>query len=409
MTEPSTMEAPPPDAAPAPTDEAALQAALEDAARLCEAAVQGDLERRLPASGPAARLNVALDDLLDIVDAFVRESGASLDHAARGRFYRRLLLSGMPGSFRVAARTINEATTEMARGAEALAAAGVERERLAGAFEGTIGEVVSTVAAAATEMRATSADLARAARSTTEQAGAAGEAVARTSAAVREAAAAAEALHEAAAAIGAHAGATGRLARGAVAESERTAAAADALVAASRRIEHVTTLIAQVANQTNLLALNASIEAARAGAAGKGFAVVAGEVKGLARQTAAATAEIGEEIAAMRRATDDVAAAIDRIRGSVTEVDTLAARAATAAEEQQRGSAAMREATARAAAEAVKVSGGVSVLLQEARATSEAGGQMELAAADVSRQAETLRSAAVGFLRDVRAGSVSRT
>jgi methyl-accepting chemotaxis protein len=47
-----------------------------------------------------------------------------------------------------------------------------------------------------------------------------------------------------------------------------------------------------IARQTNLLALNATIEAARAGAAGKGFAVVAGEVKALAAQTSAATAQI---------------------------------------------------------------------------------------------------------------------
>jgi methyl-accepting chemotaxis protein len=51
-------------------------------------------------------------------------------------------------------------------------------------------------------------------------------------------------------------------------------------------------VIVDIAEQTKLLALNATIEAARAGEAGKGFAVVANEVKALANQTNAATADI---------------------------------------------------------------------------------------------------------------------
>ncbi|NCC22073.1 MAG: hypothetical protein EOM26_06375 [Alphaproteobacteria bacterium] len=76
--------------------------------------------------------------------------------------------------------------------------------------------------------------------------------------------------------------------------------------------------IESIAKQTNLLALNATIEAARAGAAGKGFAVVASEVKELAGQTAKATDEIRQRIAAI---TDGMREMSDAMMESVGSVD----------------------------------------------------------------------------------------
>ncbi len=70
-------------------------------------------------------------------------------------------------------------------------------------------------------------------------------------------------------------------------------------------------LIGNFATQTNLLALNAAIEATRAGEYGRGFAVVADEVRSLARQSAAATADIEKLVQAIQAETSEVAAAMD--------------------------------------------------------------------------------------------------
>lgn len=67
--------------------------------------------------------------------------------------------------------------------------------------------------------------------------------------------------------------------------SEEVGRSIQQLVEEAKKIQMITSTIANIASQTNLLALNASIEAARAGENGKGFAVVAEEVRQLAEQS----------------------------------------------------------------------------------------------------------------------------
>jgi methyl-accepting chemotaxis protein len=86
-------------------------------------AANGNLEARLlhcHDADKSAAVSHAVNHLLDMTDAFLREAGATLEYAGEGKFFRRVLLRGMRGTFRHKSQLINEATAKMARNAASL-------------------------------------------------------------------------------------------------------------------------------------------------------------------------------------------------------------------------------------------------------------------------------------------------
>ncbi len=110
------------------------------AVEVCRAAASGDMEARIlniDPQAPEAELLLAINHMLDMTDAFVREATASLEYASRGKFFRRVLLNGMLGSFRRAAVSINAATQEMDHQQKEIREAERRRAELEGDFTST--------------------------------------------------------------------------------------------------------------------------------------------------------------------------------------------------------------------------------------------------------------------------------
>ena len=133
---------------------------------------KGNLEQRIihiHEAGKVGELLLSINQLLDLVDAFVREAGAALQSAGEEKFYRRILPHGMLGCFRSGAHLINAASAQLATQSDSLKAAERERLALADEFEQAIEEVVQTVAAASTQLHATAESLVATAQQASKQ------------------------------------------------------------------------------------------------------------------------------------------------------------------------------------------------------------------------------------------------
>ncbi|MGE5545599.1 MAG: methyl-accepting chemotaxis protein [Solirubrobacterales bacterium] len=276
-------------------------------------------------------------------------------------------------------------------------------ERLTRDFDTSAGVMLQTVASATRQLDGTAQAMSQAASRTSQQATAVAAAAEQASVNVQTVASAADQLSASINEIGRQVAASARISADAIGAADRTQSVVGGLAESAQRIGEVVSLITQIASQTNLLALNATIEAARAGDAGKGFAVVAHEVKSLATQTAHATDEIGQQIAAVQQQTGEVVAAIEGIVQVIREVGHIAAGIASAVEEQTAATREIARNVDQAAAGTAEVSRNVGGVQDEAGNTGAASQQVLQASSQLARQAGSLGESINRFLADVRA------
>jgi methyl-accepting chemotaxis protein len=287
-------------------------------------------------------------------------------------------------------------------------AAADERRRvmleMADGFERSVKGIVKSVSSSATELETNAQSMSSVAAASAQQATAVAAAATQASANVTTVAAAAEELSSSIREIARQVSDSNTVARGAVDEVAQTGQTVETLAEAAGKIGGIVQLINDIASQTNLLALNATIEAARAGDAGKGFAVVASEVKNLANQTARATDEISSQISSMQSVTQQAVGAMSRIRQTIDQINEISSAIAAAVEEQSAATQEISNNAQQAASGTDEVNHNITGVSRASDEAGSASSHVLQAAADLSRQSQSLTDEVDSFIAKVRAG-----
>jgi methyl-accepting chemotaxis protein len=270
-------------------------------------------------------------------------------------------------------------------------------------FETVIGEIVTTVSSASSQLEASAGSLSSTAERSERLATTVASVSEEATTNVQSVASATEEMASSINEIGRQVQDSARMASEAVGQARSTTDRVSELSKAATRIGDVVELINTIAGQTNLLALNATIEAARAGEAGRGFAVVASEVKALAEQTAKATGEIGQQISGIQAATLDSVNAIKTISGTIERLSEISSAIAAAVEEQGAATQEISRNVQQAAHGTQQVSANITEVQRGAIETGSASSQVLSAAQTLSGDSSRLKQEVGKFLTSVRA------
>tara|TARA_B100000123_G_scaffold122828_1_gene90715 strand:+ start:1102 stop:2430 length:1329 start_codon:yes stop_codon:yes gene_type:complete len=303
---------------------------LDELCDIVRAAANGNMDARVSNRlhrGKLANMQNAVNQLLDLTEAFTKEAAAAMNCASRGDYFRKIIPRGLRGDLVGYAQKVNQALDVMDAQTRTF-------RNSAGQIGDDLKLVVGDLSDSARKLTTNSDFLSQNVGKIAIQAAEMRRAADESSAALDGIATATEQFSGSIQQIGCQIDGSASLSETAVERARSAGEHMGRLDALAVRVTGVVELITDVADQTNLLALNASIEAARAGDAGKGFSVVASEVKNLASQTAHAAEQVIREIGQMQEMTREAVISVRDISETIAEIDNGARLVAGATREQ---------------------------------------------------------------------------